>query len=169
MILRDFMVLIILRNTRHPRLFRSRSSPDNKKGTACAVPSIFISCPKLGSEFLAQFSLFTTPLAQEIQTGASGMSTTLDGHFLNDGGPGQESPFNTDAIAGNTSNGKTLAISLAVNPDDRAFKLLDSFVIAFFDANKNSNSISGLHIRDIGVLWRFKRLDQLIHPKFPSK
>ncbi len=79
------------------------------------------------------------------------VALALNSHFLHDRGSGQESSFNSNAIAGNPSNRETFTVSHTVYPDNNTFKLLDTFIVAFFDAHKNGNCIAGLDIGNIGV------------------
>lgn len=124
---------------------------------------------KSGGKFLPQLGLFAAAISEEIQPGPSGKSTALHGYFLNNGGSGEESSFHTDTIAGNSPDSKTFAVSAAVGPDYNTFKLLDPFIVAFFNPNKHGHCIPGADLRNIGVFWCFQHLNQVIHLKYPSQ
>jgi len=111
-------------------------------------------CFRSGCELLAKFSPLAAAFAEEIQAGAAGMPMALNGDFFNNRGAGQESALYADAVAGYPADSKTFTVARSMNTNHGPFELLDAFVVAFFNANENSDSIPGSQLGDVGVLGR---------------
>ena len=76
----------------------------------------------------------------------------FNNYFFDPGRAHQECSFYTDTIAGNSANGKCFVAAFFADGNNSAFKFLDSFPVAFFDLDRNTDRISGCDVRECSDL-----------------
>jgi hypothetical protein len=69
------------------------------------------------------------------------MGVAVNHDFLNTGRAFKEGAFDTDAITGNPADGEVCRVRPAALSYHGTFEFLDSFVGAFFDAQKDTDII----------------------------
>jgi hypothetical protein len=117
----------------------------------------------LRGEFLLEAGALAAAIAQVVQLGAAHAGLALNDHAFQSRRAEQEGALYTDAVAGDAPDGEIGIVAAAAQPDDGTFKFLGSLVVAFFDPQVNANGITGVKLRDVGIIRGLNRFNNFVH------
>ena len=92
-------------------------------------------------DFLIEPRRFTRTIAQEIKPGPPDMAGAHDFNFFNTRGMKRDASLDTNT-KGNFTNGKHLGEAMTADADNRSFKSLETFAVAFHDFQRHADLIA---------------------------